>query len=449
MGSGPLRVTAASAGVALLAIGMVLGFAPVHVDDVDATLYQVVARNIVAQGDLFHLHGFTGLFSDFREHPPGLFWVIAAVIATVGDGAVPWVCGLFGLGTLALVYSYTRGAVGERAALAATVMLALCESFFRYQARPRLDGALTFFFTASVLLGVTARGRMSRWILCGLAAGAGAMVKGPPALGAPVAAVIFILIERGLRAFPLRGAVVAMSAALLLPGAFFLYDHVALDGWWREGYVQGQLLASALGGRTDGHTDALYLLKSLTTRFWPGLPFVIFALLRPRQRLRWALLAWALFIPLGFEAAARAYWHYNMPAYVPLAILAGIGLDDLVRRWPALDRPQLAGRVLLGVGVLIALAVPLGLAQHLQRPCPFGDLPRQIRARHPKGDSVGLMTPKLAYGPTNILGFETRLDVVHHDSALLVVDRSLWPLAGYQQISAHGKWVLAERLATP
>lgn len=438
-----MRRTRSEAGVALLALGLIFGFARLHVDDVDASLYHLIARNLVHDGDLFHLTGLSIRFEHFTEHPPFYFWFLAAVIRVLGEGAVPWIAGLFGAGTLVLTYLLGSRLGNRRTGVAAAFLLATCESFFRYQARARLDGPLTFFFTASVFAIIWHRERTAGWIAGGLLAGFGALVKGPPALGAPVAAVLFLAIRGDVP--PLRRTLVALLFAGLLPALFLLYDQLAFDGYWWRGYVQGQLLGSALGVRTDGHTQPFYLLRSLSTRFWPGLPFVLIALFRIRDRTRLGLLAWGLFIPLGFELAARAYWHYNMPALVPLSILGGFGLCDLADRWPRLRSP-IVGNVLLAAGAVVAVVMLAGLGAPLQRPCPLGPIPDAVRTRSDPDTPVGMVLPPGAYGQPIFLGKDSGRDVVGTGTAalsLVVVHRSRWPIPGRAEVLSHGDWILS------
>src|SRR5690606_25436170 len=104
---------------------------------------------------------------------------------------------------------------GERAAGFAVLVLAFTETFVRYQARIRLDGALTLAFTGCVALIYFAKGPRS-WLFAGLVAGLGCLIKGPPALGAPIAGLL--LAERR----PAPGELALLAVTALLPPALFL-----------------------------------------------------------------------------------------------------------------------------------------------------------------------------------------------------------------------------------
>jgi 4-amino-4-deoxy-L-arabinose transferase-like glycosyltransferase len=265
--------------VAALGTGLILPFVLIHVDDPDAMLYTVIARNLAADGTPLHLRFLQTQWPSFYEHPPLFFAIQAIFVRLFGSGSLPWLGAAIGLSTLLVTYALGVELLGRRAAFLGAVILALTESFFRYQGRARLDPPLTLAMAASVALLVTARGRTSRLCLGGLVAGLGALIKGPPAFAAPVAAAL-ILVSSG-RFEELRRArdwFLVAGSMLVLPIAFLLYDQLGLEGAWWKGYVDAQLVASLVGKRSDGWTDRSYLARGLIRRFHPGLVFVLAAI---------------------------------------------------------------------------------------------------------------------------------------------------------------------------
>src|SRR6266496_549413 len=160
-----------------VAAGLIVPFALVHVDDADGVVYTVVARHLAQDGRPFDLRFLPEVLPRFREHPPFFFWVWAAAIRLASERALPWVGAACGLATVAVAFAIGRRLAGPRAAFLGSVALATVDSFFRYQARARLDPPLTLLFTLSVGLLVCARGRTALLALGGLAAGLGVLVK--------------------------------------------------------------------------------------------------------------------------------------------------------------------------------------------------------------------------------------------------------------------------------
>jgi len=444
-----------------LAAGLILPFAFVHLDDADGVVYAVVARHVAADGRLFELRFLPEIFPEFREHPPFFFWLWAGALRLAGPGALPLLGASCGLATVAIAFRVGRALLGSRAAFLGAVALATVESFFRYQARPRLDPPLTLLCTASVALLVAARGRAA-WLLAGgLAAGAGVLVKGPPALGAPVAAALVLLaLGRGRELRSGRAWAITGTAALAPAALFIGYDHLALGGTWWRGYVGAQVLASALGRRHDGAADHLFLLRSVIGRLGPWALLAGWALVRaawsrgtPRARAALALLAWAALLIAGYSLAGRAWWHYAMPAYVPLALLSGAGLDDLLG--PGERAFHAARRIAAAAAVLLLAALPLAPARLVVDGCRLGELPLLTTDRPPPGTHIGLATDRIALAEAGILADHAGLEAVpigsadelgkRGDLSVALWDRR-WPLpAGWSAVGEQGSWLELRR----
>jgi 4-amino-4-deoxy-L-arabinose transferase-like glycosyltransferase len=469
--SAAARAPAAAAGgsdrallatVLALAAGLILPFALVHLDDADGVVYAVVARHLAADGRLFDLRFLPEILPAFREHPPFFFWIWAGALRLVGPDALPLTGAALGLATVAVAFAAGRALLGARAAFLGCVALATIESFFRYQGRPRLDPPLTLLFTASVALLLAARGRAAWLAAGGLAAGLGTLVKGPPALGAPFAAALALLaLGRGRELRSARAWAVT-GAATLLPAALFLgYDHLSLGGTWWRGYVRDQVLASVLGQRHDGAADRLYLLRSVLGRLGPWALLAGWGLVRaarerstPRARASIALLAWAALVIGGYALAGRAWWHYAMPAYVPLALLAGAGLDALLGSGEAAFRA--ARRVVAVAAALLLLTLPFGPARLVVNGCSLGELPVLAAGRPPPGTGVALATDRIALAEAGILADHAGLEAVpvlspaelaRRDGIAIALWDRRWPVpAGWTAVGAQGNWLELRRL---
>jgi 4-amino-4-deoxy-L-arabinose transferase-like glycosyltransferase len=323
------------------------------------------------------------------------------------------------------------------------------------------------------MLLLSARGRWRLLAAGSLASGLGALVKGPPAWGALAAAWLGLLVM-GRRREVSPGRWLLVAAGALAPFAVFLaYDRLALGGAWWDGYVLGQVAASAMGATRDGHTERLYLVREVLGRFPHGLPFVVVALLgalgrqrRAELRARLALLGWAGVVVGGYSAAARAWPWYLLPAYPALGLVAGAGLDDLLSRVRGGLGFRWAQRV-VGVAALALLGalpactpltgrLPLGIA-----PCEFGDLPG--RARELARERMALLAANVWASSKNqvfVLAEHTGLDVVglsdaealarRDDLWVALVRQDITPVpAGWTVVATYGRWALASRARRP
>ena len=369
---------AARAGRCALLLGVALLLAPWagHVDDTDAQLYQVVARHMVEDGTWTELRYLPQVHAQFREHLPFGLWPMALAIRLGGEPLLAPLTALWSLGVLLLTAWLARRLLGRGEAVVAVLVLALCESFFRFGGRPRLDPPLMLFSLLAAAPLLLPRLRARGWALATLAGAVAALVKGPfgvlPLLAVTAASAWE---ARSWRRLLLGG--LAAALALLPVAAFLAWDALRGDGSWWVGYGQHQLLASAAGARTDGATAWWFPLATIARRFWPGFPLLLAALVLRFRRggqeaapalrvlvLSCVLLLAALCLP------SRKVWNHALVAYPLLALLAGAGARPLLQ-WLARDprRAQRARVGLCAVALLVAGAAALG-AGRLVQPTP-------------------------------------------------------------------------------
>lgn len=448
-------------GLTLL-VGLSAALAFTHQDDMDAAIYAVVARNLAVDGPSFHLR-FTPPGALFFEHPPLWLWVLSAVARaapSVPLGIASTACGAL---TLGCAWRVGRDLVGPRAAQLGLLLLAADVPFALQHALPRLDAPLTLAFTASVALLVAARGRAAPLLAGGLVAGLGALVKGPPALGAPVAAALVLLATgRGRELRSVRPWLLVGVAAALPPAAFLAYDAAALDGGWARAYLDAQVLASLDGRRRPQFgVGPRYLLSAglwARARLLAPLALVALAVALRRgdaRRSRLALLLWIGVLVLGFGLASRAYWFYTLPAFPPLALLAGAGLDDLLARLGAAGDRLARGGALAGcaAGIVLLMGAPLGILRGAGDACPYGDLPARAAAAAAAGGSlVAVVTspddfrtqPLVAdHGRCEVARFSTAAEAAaRSDVAAIVAPRREPAVPGWREDRATADWAL-------
>jgi 4-amino-4-deoxy-L-arabinose transferase-like glycosyltransferase len=347
-----------------------------HVDDTDAQLYQVVARNMARDGRWLDPSYLPSIYPHYREHLPFGFWPMALLVRLFGEGALPVLGLVWSLATLALVGWLGWRLLGPWSAVCAVLVLGVTETFFVYGARPRLDPPLLFFSTAAAALVLNKPGQIRSWLL-GAALGAVAcLIKGPFGLLPLVAATgACAIVERSTKPL-LLGAFATLLAAI--PGALFVWvDHIAGSGSWWEGYGRSQLLASVIRGRTDGSTSAFYPLVSLAGRFWPGLPLValgFFRAARPaasdsKERTAATRLIALFSILLVLELVllpGRKWWNHALIAYPALALLAGAGAGAFL---PQLSRARAAVTLVALAAIAWGMSVAGFAAKLLPKPC--------------------------------------------------------------------------------
>ena len=396
-----------------------------HIDDTDAQLYQVLARNMAAARSWLEPGLPPGSNLPFREHLPFGLWPYAATVRALGERALPVAGAAFSLLTVLVVMTLAPGAGG----LAAALVLATTETFFLYGGRPRLDPPLILFGTLGAALVLQPR---PSWVLATLAASLGALIKGPFGV-APFAcaALARALSERSGRTFLLGAAGTLLALA---PAALFIS---LADPSWGDRYLHAQVLSSATGARTDGSTAWWAALASVGGRFWPGLPFALLAAFRRRNRtlaLTCALLLIALSLPV------RKVWNHELVAYPLLALLAGEWLAPHVHRW---------SRFLPVVGAAALALAASGLGSRLLPPPCVAS--RELAQLLPEaGTRVLVVSAPMDWRTLVGLAAEQRLDPwpaagLDGEARFALVREELLSAGRWRAVGRARGWVLAVR----
>jgi len=442
-----------------------------HVDDVDAQLYQVVARHLAQDHAWLDPRYVPGVHPHFREHLPFGLWPWAAAIRLAGESALPPLAAAFTFCTLLLVAWAARRLGGWTTATLAILVLGANESFTIYGGRPRLDPLLLLLVTASVAPLWTWSSGKGAWALGALFAAAASLVKGPFGLLPFLAAGLTLAWER--RALRLAAAAAGLTALAAVPvSAFLVADRLWGAGTWWNGYLLVQMLASATGGRLDGLQPPWFPLETLAGRFWPGLPLVALGAARavpwpatldpgepPTPATARRLLLYSVLVVAGLMVPERKIWHHALIAYPGLALLGAVGAAPVVRRLlSGLGRRRIAlgalgALVVLGLGFVGARGGRL-----IWKPCVHAaEFAREFDALS-AGDPVLVVSEPPDWRIVAGLAAERRLEPWmdrrlvpgdEHGARLALVQRHLLPGAplpsGWREVDSARDWVLLRR----
>jgi hypothetical protein len=315
----PAARTASRLAVALAAALVVAPWRG-HVDDVDAQTYQVVVRNMVADGTWFGLRYLPDVWPLFREHLPFSFWPAAATVRLFGERAVPV---LYAAVTIAMIWSTGRIAAaiaGEWAGVVAALVLGTCESIWQYGGRLLLEPPLLLFATAAAGAALLAR---PRWVAASLFAAIAVLLKGPFGV-LPLLSVVVgrALAERSPRVALCGGA--AAIASIFPAAAFLVLDRALGSGTWWTGYLEHRILGWTTGATQEGLPLRWYPLRVVAGRFWPGLPLVLYGVWRAgRERALRPLAIGCAVAALLLCIPERKWGNHAYVVFPLLAILAG------------------------------------------------------------------------------------------------------------------------------
>jgi 4-amino-4-deoxy-L-arabinose transferase len=322
-----------------------IGLGRQAITDADEAFYAEASREMVESGDWL-----TPRFNyqNRWEKPVLYYWLTSATYLVAGPtefAARLW-SALSGVGLALLVWAIARHATGRLdVAWLAGAVVATSFGYFSMARAALPDLPLTFCIT----LGIWAAQRaadatgsavaLKWWMLAGLGAGAGFLIKGPVAIVVP--AVVLLPIawrERRRIRLDVRGiAVAALTAA-----AIGLPWYVAM--WLEHGdaYLQSFFIGDNIERfTTERFNDARPFWFYLPVLLGGPMPWSAYlvafcadAIARARRRtLRlddtdWRLLLWAIMPILFFTASIGKQPRYILPVLPPLAVFVARGIIE-------------------------------------------------------------------------------------------------------------------------
>jgi 4-amino-4-deoxy-L-arabinose transferase-like glycosyltransferase len=388
---------------------------------------------------------------ELARKPPFYHWLAGAVLAA-GVRPDELALRLPSIGAAAAGVAMVAGVAAQRggwgaAALAAAVLATSLE-WMRAATTARVDMTLAAAVTAATLLWWRAANAPSPAPLVragSLAAAAAVLTKGPVGALLPVLVLLAdAVLSRRPRARlrPLldpwaAGLLVVpplawYAAALVRGGAAFAHTHVLEENVFRFLGV----------GHVPHVHSALYYPPVLAGGLLPWTPAVVLGVVdawRRREPLDRFLLAWAAVVVAFYTLAAGKRSVYLLPAYPPLAVLAGMGLAQRLAARPARWWPWVAA-----VPAVLALAVALGAVEPVLaavRPLFESDADRLDRVREliasKRGTIAGALAGFAVLGAAGVGGPGPRARIGSLAAAAVV-----WALA----LSRLGTLPLAQRL---
>ena len=442
--------------------------------DGDEAVYASIAA-LMNQGGRLYADG------GVDNKPPGIFWVYALTFRVFGNyqmTAVHVITLAAVAATCAVIFVIARQMGGVRAGLVA----ALAYGVFTGAGYPRLAAANTELFMMPLLAASFLLMLRRHWAYAGVTlvlAGAFKQVAVANLVVLPFALWMLEPAPRRLRAGMLFAAGIGGSAAVVLAVVALTGSLSGLLHWTvgiLGGYAAQSWQASLLWQRFIGGPQGgpLQFLET-TAVLWPAAVFHVRhpRRLRPQDKL---VAVWLVSGVAGALAGGHMFGHYFIQVLGPLAVLAGLGIDEALkgrwRRWAAGITIAGIGLPLLGWTAYDWTADPLTydwgtpVAQHRliasyiadnsspdQRVFVWGDWPalyvesdRLMATRFPgflRGFARGSGLPPDNWDTTPEVFNELQSDLTAHPPVLIVdtstatwSDFRLYPMKGYPSLES-------------
>ena len=310
-----------------------LGLGRPAISDSDEGFYAESAREMVEGGDWLTPH-FN--YADRWQKPILYYWLTAGTYLVAGERewAARWWSALSGLGLVLLTWAAARKLTGrDDAAWLAGAITATCYGCFAMARLALPDLPLAFFITLAIWSSLE-----QRWLLAGVAAGLGLLMKGPIALVVPGLVLVPIWWAAYAKAsapklFPVRVRDLAVAAAVC--AAVALPWYIAMTVEHGTAYLQSFFVGDNLERfATDRFNQPRALWFYAPIVAGGMMPWSVYLLALPwqsamrvarKQRqltdVEWRLLLWIAVPLLFFTISIGKQPRYILPVLPPLAIL--------------------------------------------------------------------------------------------------------------------------------
>lgn len=342
-----------------------LGLGRQAITDSDEGFYAEAAREMVEGGDWLTPH-FN--YEERWQKPILYYWLTAATFGVAGpsEWGARWWSALSGLGLVLLTWVAARRVTArDDAAWLAGGIAATSYGYFAMARLALPDLPLTFFITLTVWSALE-----RRWIVAGIAAGLGLLMKGPVALAVP-AIVLAPIWWRERRVMPIRARDLATAAVVC--ALFGLPWYGAMTLRHGAGYLQSFFVGDNLERfATDRFNEPRAIWFYLPILIGGMLPWSLYlvtlswrsavGVLRRQQRLtdaEWRLLLWAFVPLLFFTISIGKQPRYILPVLPPLAILLARSIATRTKDAAAGAQPGLAVATWGTAALYAALAILL------------------------------------------------------------------------------------------
>ena len=348
-----------------------LGLGRQAITDSDEGFYAEAAREMEEGGDWLTPH-FN--YEERWQKPVLYYWLTAATFAVAGvtEWGARWWSALSGLGLVLLTWAAARRVTSrDDAAWLAGAIAATCYGYFAMARLALPDLPLTFFITLTIWSALE-----RRWIVAGIAAGLGFLMKGPVALAVP-AIVLAPIWWRERRVATIRARDLATATVVCALVGLPWYGAMTLRHG--AGYLQSFFVGDNLERfATDRFNEPRAIWFYLPILLGGMLPWSLYLVTMPwrsaasvvrRQRsltdAEWRLLLWAFVPLLFFTISIGKQPRYILPVLPPLAILLARSIAARTKDVAPGARSGLAVATWGTVALYAALAILLYRARPL------------------------------------------------------------------------------------
>jgi len=318
----------------------------------DEAWYASISREMMRSGDLIHMN-WNG--NPYYDHPPMGFWLMAMSYKLFGinELATRIPSAILGLGSMVLMYLtglfFTKK---KEVGFAAAIILGTSVWYTIRVRSGNLDSAFVFFYILTIYTSLKSS-KNFRWFPITMAAGA-ALFMTKTLVGASVIPLMLYLNAGQLINFKknYRKIIIGIVVALLIILPWYYLNYLAYSNFIEHHFFRiGARSKSFASYFTLYAKQPLFFLHMGVRKwyyFWIlGIGGIISLFIR-KKLIKFALflLLWNFVVLYPFLTAPETELWHLIPVYIPMALIAAVGLDALN---PLGKYVYLAGITVIGI----------------------------------------------------------------------------------------------------
>jgi len=325
----------------VIALSYIILFIPflgdVYLFDWDEINFAEAAREMLVTGDWLNVRI---NYEPFWEKPPLFIWLqaISMKIFGINEFAARFPNALAGLVTINILYSTVYKRYSKQAAVFTILMyLGSFTSHFYFKSGI-IDPVFNLFIFLSILYLIKSieTAKLSSFIWSGFYLGLAVITKGPVAILLVGLSGLVYQVVYGVTFYNFKKLLVLLVGLLIAPGLYFGVEVYTAGWWFLNEFIVYQIDLFRYPIASHGQ-PVYYHLVVLLLGCFPLFGFAIGDMCRQKTRVsgdttfyRWMkVLFWVVLVV--FSMVTTKIVHYSSMCYIPLAVVGGVWLSNLVK----------------------------------------------------------------------------------------------------------------------
>lgn len=299
----------------------------------DEALYANVSREILKTGNWLVLHH---RGNPWFDKPPLYMWMTAFFynLFGVNEFATRLASGLFGIGTVLLIYIFAKGIANAKTALFAALILLATPHFLHFAKLGMMDAGITFFILLMIYLFWIGQKRQRYLFFSGAVLGLAYLMKGFAAFLGPIIIVVYAVLSGQWRLIFKKqfilGILIGLFAAFLWHFAqFYLAGMEALKDYFGVHILERAttVMQYHTGGINFYQKAIFNKNKPWSVLAYASVFYILWQVIKFKDKRTILICCWIATTYVLYTAVKTKLHWYIIPIYPALAVSSAMFLE--------------------------------------------------------------------------------------------------------------------------